>query len=168
MDEQRFWWELARNISAEINASGRDELVGLFEDGIGPTTFVFDSTPAHVEGVMWFLGKRPYRFWGPYDFVLDLSSQPDAISRDDLDFEALLPRKGMTGWLTVDLTEMHIVINPTAGEKPTARSGTPAPRFRSLVHGAGPPKEPESDRGPTRAGAVRHNRRTGKRRRPPD
>ena len=166
VDEQRFWRELAWRISVEIGASGRDELVGLYEDGIAASAFVFDSSPAHVEGQMWFLGERAYRLLGPYQFVLDLSSQPDATSREDVDFDALLPRNGMTGWLTVDLTEMRIVIDPASAEEPAARSETEG--YRSLVHGAGPPEEADSNRGATHAGAIRHEKRTGKRRPPPN
>lgn len=166
VDEQRFWRELARSINVEINASGRDELIGLYEDGIAASAFVFDSNPVHVEGQMWFLGEQAYRFWGPYHFVVDLSGQPNATSREDLDFEALLPRDGVTGWLTMDLTEMRIVIDPASAEEPAARSETDG--YRSLVHGAGPPEETASNRGSTHAGAIRHERRTGKRRPPPN
>ncbi|MDA0350644.1 MAG: hypothetical protein O3A10_00350 [Chloroflexi bacterium] len=185
MDEERFCFGLGRRISVEVAHSGRDELVGLSEDGIGLSAYLFDTDPTRLEGVIWFLGDRqPSRHWGPYQFSVDLSTQPRAGYREDLDFDALLPLDGVTGWLTVDLAEMRIAIDPAIREAPTEDIlldrwgnftviGRDAPgddrRFRThrtIVHGSGPPVAETSDRGPSRSGTRRHQRRTGKRRPP--
>ena len=122
-DEQRFWEWLEILVSNEISASGRADITGYRFERITVDRYLFDQSPARIEGTVWFLvGDRVRReqrgHSDRYRFVLIVPGQSGVASPAELDFEALVPEEGYTGWLTIDPGNKLIEIDPSVRERP--------------------------------------------------
>lgn len=184
-----FCLRLARRISSEAARSGRLELNGFVDDGLTIARDIIREPYDHLWGTLSTLTPAhpprdlTLRLPSHFEFVLRLGNRArTTASVEELDLDTLLPERGATGWLTIDLTEARIVVDPNAQSEPTEdivlrRGGrfTVVPRtpfaddepgrtYRAVVHGPGfrvdePPSPAE-----LRIAALRRARRTGKRR----
>lgn len=185
----RFGAYLGRRISSEAARSGRAELADFVDDGLIITGESLGGLNPQLTGTLWTLpAKRSKRDPAPqvpghFDVIVRLGDQSGIRTLAELDLEALMPTAGMTGWLTIDLTDQRIVVDSRAETPPLEemiRHGparfTVVPRdeskrdepnrtYRAIVHGAGFPAPPSPDQQTTRASALRRSRRTGRHRR---
>ena len=135
----------------EISASGRPDITGYRFERLAIDHYLLDQSPPRIEGSVWFLeggqvrrGQRGNS--GHYQFSLLAREQPDAATPADLQFEALLPQEGYTGWLAIDVDNKRIEVDPSVRELPTEDLLTDDWGHYIAVAPGGDPPTSEEDR----------------------
>ena len=109
MEEPEFWTRLERRICAEF-AGFADRRLGYYWcDGLLPEDYDLTNAERQVNGVAWCGpdGQERWRF--------TLIVGHDTTTRDNIDWSALLPGERLTGWLTPDLQNKTLRIEPLSG-----------------------------------------------------
>lgn len=108
MDERRYWDLLENRVDCELAGLDDERFRGFWCDGFAPDTFVADDRGTRIRGRVWF-GRTGQE---PWDFVL-LAGRERRV-REDIDWEALLPARDVTGWLSLDPGTRFMKVNPAA------------------------------------------------------
>jgi hypothetical protein len=144
MSTQEFWPELERRIANEVAASGRTDLRGFWCDGLYLTRYLFDETPPRAEGTIFF-GRTGQEVW---HLQVALGTQPHATSLDDLDWDALLPARRRTGWLTVDIEARLVAVDPAVADESESDVIVQPNGVTTVVPRGGSPERPDDRRRP--------------------
>lgn len=118
MDEAHFWLNLeysALESGGEIWASGRSDIQGWWCDGFELETYALDAEPPYIEGWI-YTGKNTDKKWR---FRLDLRNFPRVTSPEDIDWKAMYPVRGETGWLTIDTEREFVGMDFSVRDEPT-------------------------------------------------
>lgn len=84
----------------------------LWCDGLEPETYLFDQNPPRITGRAW-IGNGPKEDqMHRWSFTLLLP--PTAASHDLIDWASLLPADNTTRWLSIDLENRLLEIDPAA------------------------------------------------------
>lgn len=109
MDEDDFWVRLEYRICAELREFGDRELRNNWCDGMNAEEYDLCPPQPAIRGRAWCgpSGQEPWRF--------TLLVGPETRSRDEIDWSALLPSDQLTGWLSPNLRQRSMVIDPLGG-----------------------------------------------------
>jgi len=106
--ESEFWDSLEFRVCREFDAMPECQKRGLWCDGFLPRTYKVTKRRPYIAGTAWIgIGPRHQEQW---EFVLLLgqaADRPGSILWDEL-----LPAENRTGWVTVDLEEKKLVMEP--------------------------------------------------------
>lgn len=110
MDEDDFWVRLEYRICAEFRGFDDRELRNNWCDGLDAEEYDLRPPRPVVRGRAW-CGPSGQELWR---FTLLLG--PGALSRERIDWSALLPGDQLTGWLSPDPRQRSMVIDPIGGQ----------------------------------------------------
>jgi hypothetical protein len=109
MDEADFWGSLEYRICHEFAGMRNFDLRHLWCDGFTPERYSLDGSEPRIVGRAWICYGQRQAEW---KFTLFL---PVPVkSREDIDWQALLPPANMTKWLALDQDAKRIEIEPSA------------------------------------------------------
>lgn len=116
VDERRFWDALEWRTGDEMARDERCARAGMWCDGYAPQGLDQKAQPNRIRG-------RVYVVFGPsrggsfgsgrdesWTFELQLPAPVERL--DDVDWSAILPERGDTGWLTIDHGRRHLIVVP--------------------------------------------------------
>lgn len=110
MDESMFFERLEYRLEPEVRSSDRPELGGYWCDGIVPDRYMLNQQVPEIQGKLYF-GAPGEEQW---TFTILLSGP--VPTRDQLDWESLLPAVDEAGWLSVDTTAREVTIDLQAAQ----------------------------------------------------
>jgi len=110
MNEADFWDELEMRLCREFTGAER-HLHGWWCDGFAADDYRLSERPPRILGSAWIGPNAAATQW-TFELILDQV----ATRRDAIDWAALLPGERMTGWLTVESSRCHAVIDPGAAK----------------------------------------------------
>jgi hypothetical protein len=113
MDERDFWVALEFRICKEFASLQANHLRFLWCDGLIPDNYALDSNDPYIDGTAWMggIGGHPPSYQEQWGFRLLLGRHFRSIS--EIPWHTLLPEEDVTGWLTFDLKNKTMVINPS-------------------------------------------------------
>ena len=118
MDEPEFWPRLEYRLCGELGGFAERDIRRLWCDGFVPVQFVLDDQSPRILGHAWMgLGRGTQEKW---EFTLLRGRSPN--SREEIRWDTILPRDNVTRWLTVDLHDKYLVIEPAVA-MPDSGSG---------------------------------------------
>jgi hypothetical protein len=110
LDEDSFWsaleWRVCRDFAGMRDGHLRD----YWCDGFSSGWLRLDEVPQRIEGTAWIGDRRTLPVEWKYTVVL---TRPVA-SRDDVDWESLLPAENTTRWLSLDPRRKRLEIDMSA------------------------------------------------------
>jgi len=111
MDAREFWKRLEFRICSEMwGLRGEDRhLRGMWCDGLTPDEYDLTGEEPQIRGVAYF-GYTGQEIW---HFMLIVKKGIE--SSDHIDWAALLPDEGLTGWLTPDPETKTLRVDPLSG-----------------------------------------------------
>ena len=109
--EHEFWVRLERRICAEFRGSADKHLRYYWCDGLVPEAYDFTPPQPRVTGLAWCGGTGRQR----WQFTLLLA--PGTPSREAIDWAALVPADGLTGWFTPSVGPKTMTIDPLHGHR---------------------------------------------------
>jgi hypothetical protein len=109
MEEADFWVALEHRVCGELAGLADRRLRFLWCDGFAAEELDLDGERPCVRGRVWIYGHRR----APTRFTLYLGGAA-GVSRRHIDWAALLPAEDVTGWLTPDLADGTLTIDPYA------------------------------------------------------
>lgn len=95
-----------------MQTCGREELADAWCDGIEPDTYELDADQPYIAGEFWMDAVGGWRF------KLDLTNLPRVSSPEEIDWEAIYPVRGKTGWLSVDTEARFISMDLSVRDEP--------------------------------------------------
>src|SRR5687768_16326717 len=113
MDESAFWLELEHRVSREFEGMrGSDNVLRSFWcDGLVPAQYRIDEADPRITGLAWIVRDQDQQEW---EFILFLPHS--CASREEIEWEKLLPAENMTKWMAVDRETKRIQFEPTAAK----------------------------------------------------
>ncbi len=113
MDEAAFWIHLEFRVCAELAHRPERELRRWWCDGFIPVILRSEGRP-RIEGKVWMaICARTQWQWSFTLFV-----RRRVRSSRELDWARLLPREGVSGWLSLDFDRCTATIDPTSKRLP--------------------------------------------------
>ena len=104
MKESEFWGRLEYRLEPEFAVTGEGRFDDYWCDGISPEEYFITGRRPRILGEAWVCkGQEEMSQW---KFELFLPHRVN--SRDQIDWDALLPPDDSTGWLSVD-EERHLI-----------------------------------------------------------
>jgi hypothetical protein len=103
LDEKQYWVALEFRVSHELAGTQDNELRFRWCDGFMPGHI----GEGCIVGSAWMADGQKQEQW---DFELHIGDQPK--EREKIDWKALLPGPGVTGWLSLDLRRKTLKIIP--------------------------------------------------------
>lgn len=97
MDERQYWSALEYRVCSEFAGMPRRHRGSLWCDGFAPAVYWLTDDPPRIEGDAWIGYDSNTDVWR---FTLFLPNE--AESREDIDWDALLPPKNVTCWICID------------------------------------------------------------------
>jgi hypothetical protein len=108
--ESEYFGRLEMRICRELQGMREKELREIWCDGFIPEEFSAIGNRSRITGRVWTaFGRKSQECWG---FVLNLGLQ--ALDRDEVDWDALMPGENSTGWLSLDFKTKFVKISPLA------------------------------------------------------
>jgi hypothetical protein len=108
MDETGFWISLEFRVSAEFAGMPTREMRRHWCDGFIPEQYLLDDSPPRIVGRAWICEHQDHN----WEFALLL---PHSYrSREEIDWESLLPPDRVTRWMTLDARAKRIELEPAA------------------------------------------------------
>lgn len=111
MKENEFWFDLEYRICDELASSEEKRLRRYWCDGIFPYSFHFDVFEPYIDGA-WFPNAGT---GGTFRLFIG----QDVKSREEIDWDYLLPEQTLHGWLSIE-GEVHLVMKPLLINSPAA------------------------------------------------
>lgn len=110
MGEADYWEHLEYRVSRELSGFAQNAVDRLWCGAFLPEAYVVHDPTPRIEGRVWIgTGSSAYEEW---EFTL-LVLHP-VVSRDEIDWAALLPPDAVTGWLALDPSGGRLEIQPAA------------------------------------------------------
>ena len=106
LDEHDFWKRLEYRICEEFAGYEDRQLRYLWCDGLTPVEYTLNAVPPLIRGTAWIGDAQDV-----WQFTVLL---PHTIAdRSTFDWSTLLPIAGVTAWMTPELDERRITIEPS-------------------------------------------------------
>lgn len=118
MSEKDFWSDLEHRLSRELAGLAIKHKGTLWCDGIAPTAILGTDSPPRIEGEAW-IGTASNDL-PPWRFTLFLPVPVN--SRDEINWNELLPPEHQTYWVAIDAQRRILQIEPTAAKAWSDRS----------------------------------------------
>ena len=110
MDEASFWSKLEWRICGEFAGMADGHMMNFWCDGMAPYAWYLEDSTLRIAGIAWIASQCEY---GEWEFTLFL---PGPIaSREEINWETLLPAENVTRWLAFDPEHKRIQIESGAG-----------------------------------------------------
>jgi hypothetical protein len=109
VDEREFWVCLEFRLCGEFKGLPDRRYQYFWCDGFLPNDYILESPLPRITGKCWICNGPSQINWG---FTLLLPST--VISREEIDWAALLPPKNVTRWMSFDERRRYIEIEPAA------------------------------------------------------
>ncbi len=109
MTEAEYWLRLEFRLEPEFQGLRERRLRYWWCDGFLPQQYLVDQSPPRILGRVWMCDDQEQDLWG---FALFL---PKPVrSREEIDWESLLPPQAVTRWMGFDESHKYIEIEPGA------------------------------------------------------
>jgi hypothetical protein len=108
VNEQEYWSALEFRVSGEFAGMPKKHRGALWCDGFAPGAYLVSDEQPRIEGEAW-IGYDNTTIW-----KITLFLNAPLRSRDDIDWDSLLPAAGMTRWLAIDERRQVLQIEPSA------------------------------------------------------
>lgn len=108
MVERDFWMSLEFRISREFARLPDRRYRFFWCDGFVPRDYLLDDATPRIVGTVWICDGPAQEEW---QFALLLPSPSSTL--EDLDWAALLPPDGTTGWMSFDAEHRCLEIQPS-------------------------------------------------------
>jgi hypothetical protein len=106
--ERDYWQRLEFRLCRELEGMEENSLRFLWCDGFIPQQYLVDDPDPRITGLAWICnGPRQAR----WEFTLLLDHT--VSTREDIQWDLLLPPDEVTGWLAVDLDGHRIRLTPS-------------------------------------------------------
>jgi hypothetical protein len=109
MDEQSFWSHLEFRICGEFAGMADRRMRYFWCDGLVPRAWYLEDATPRIVGAAWIGDDMNPREW---EFTLFLPRK--VSSREEINWDALLPAKNVTRWLAFDSEHKRLQIEPGA------------------------------------------------------
>jgi len=116
--EADFWVSLEYRLCGEFAGLPARRYQYFWCDGFIPSQYLLDDSQPRITGKAWICNGPAQDKW---DFAL-LLPQP-LMSREEIDWAALLPPKGVTRWMAFDERRRYIEIEPAVAVPDLAEPG---------------------------------------------
>ncbi|QDT75128.1 hypothetical protein [Lacipirellula limnantheis] len=118
MSEKDFWSKLEYRLSRELAGLAIKHKGTLWCDGIAPTAILGTDSPPRIEGEAWIgTASNDLSLWR---FTLFLPVPVN--SRDEINWNELLPPEDQTYWVAIDAQHRILQIEPEAAKAWSDRS----------------------------------------------
>lgn len=107
MDEKYFWGNLELRLCREFAGLPERRYRYFWCDGFDPHNYVLDGPSPRITGRCWICNGPAQAEW---EFALLLPML--AITREDIEWAALLPAENVTSWMSFDEGRQYIEIEP--------------------------------------------------------
>lgn len=112
VSEKDFWSKLEHRLSRELAGLPINRKGTLWCDGIAPTPILATDSPPRIEGEAWIgAHSNDLSLWR---FTLFLPMPVN--SRDEINWNELLPPEDQTYWVAIDAQRRILQIEPTAAK----------------------------------------------------
>jgi hypothetical protein len=108
MDEKEYWLRLEFRVCREFSDMRERRLRTVWCDGLRPKQYCICGRRPRVVGEAWICYGYDQQLW---EFTLTLLAR--VKSREQNDWEFLLPSVAVTRWLSIDEEHRRITIEPT-------------------------------------------------------
>jgi hypothetical protein len=109
VDEREYWSSLEFRVCRELDGMRRKHRGTLWCDGFAPGAYFLSDPIPRIEGITWIGYDANTDEWR---FTLYLT-RPVA-TRDDIEWDSLLPAENVTCWLAIDEPGRRLQIEPSA------------------------------------------------------
>src|SRR5262245_47739600 len=107
MDENQYWLRLEYRICGEFADMREKRLRTVWCDGLSPKEYCISGRRPRIIGEAWICYGDDQQLW---EFTLKLPAR--LKSRAEIDWDSLLPPRGVTRWLTIDEARRRITFDP--------------------------------------------------------
>jgi hypothetical protein len=117
MNEQTYWHKLEYRVCRELDGVADEQGRIVWCDGFIPEAYWLGEDGGGIGGRVWVgFGGRHQEKW-----AFSLKIGDGVRSRDEIDWAALLPGDGLTGWLSMDQTRQLMSIDLLAASERKVR-----------------------------------------------
>lgn len=111
MDEATFWGELEHRVSREFDGMRGEcnHLRSFGCDGLVPHQYHLEDADSRITGLAWIVRNDDQQEW---EFTLFLPRR--YASREEIEWEKLLPTVNVTKWIALDIEARQIQFEPMA------------------------------------------------------
>lgn len=109
MSETEYWGHLEYRVCHEFSGMPGKQLRHFWCDGILPCEYKLNEPSPRITGRAWICDDQEQENW---EFTLFLFKP--VASQSEIDWEALLPPRNTTRWMSLDIARKYIEFEPAA------------------------------------------------------